>query len=181
METNEAGGSTSERPSKLPETTAESDHQEYAGFWIRVGATLIDTLLILLIVLPLLTSIYGWSYWDSAALVQGFWDVVLNYLLPAFAVVVFWYYRSATPGKIALKLRIVDARSGNKPTLAQFVIRYLGYFVSTIPLGLGLIWVGIDRRKQAWHDKLAGTVVLHDTRHEPVVFDAGAAKGGRGE
>jgi uncharacterized RDD family membrane protein YckC len=38
--------------------------------------------------------------------------------------------------------------------------RYLGYFVSAIPLFLGLIWVGIDGRKQGWHDKLAGTVVI---------------------
>jgi uncharacterized RDD family membrane protein YckC len=43
--------------------------------------------------------------------------------------------------------------------------RYLGYFVSTIPFGLGLFWIGWDKRKQGWHDKLAGTVVIRAPRH----------------
>ncbi len=38
--------------------------------------------------------------------------------------------------------------------------RYFGYYVSILPLMLGIIWVGIDKRKQGWHDKLAGTVVI---------------------
>jgi uncharacterized RDD family membrane protein YckC len=144
---------------------------EYAGFWIRVGASLIDTVLLLVVLIPVLTAIYGRDYWLSGSLVQGFWDLVLNWVLPAIAIVVFWSYRSATPGKMALKLTIVDAKTGGKPTLAQFVIRYLGYFVSTLPLMLGLIWVGIDRRKQGWHDKMAGTVVVRKVGGEPVVFD----------
>jgi uncharacterized RDD family membrane protein YckC len=40
-----------------------------------------------------------------------------------------------------------------------------------LPLGLGLIWVGIDKKKQGWHDKLAGTVVIRNNRIEPVKFD----------
>ncbi|MFD2270195.1 hypothetical protein ACFS07_01280 [Undibacterium arcticum] len=43
--------------------------------------------------------------------------------------------------------RIVDAKTGGSPSFAQHVIRYLGYFVSTIPFCLGLIWVGIDKKK----------------------------------
>jgi uncharacterized RDD family membrane protein YckC len=50
----------------------------------------------------------------------------------------------------------------------------LGYYVSAIPFGLGLLWVGIDPKKQGWHDKLAGTVVIRrkggTTR--PVSFEA---------
>jgi uncharacterized RDD family membrane protein YckC len=49
--------------------------------------------------------------------------------------------------------------------------RYLGYYDSTIPFLLGLMWVGIDKRKQGWHDKLAGTVVIRDRNKEPVLFD----------
>jgi uncharacterized RDD family membrane protein YckC len=76
------------------------------------------------------------------------------------AVVVFWLYRQATPGKMALSMRVVDAETGNTLTLGQSIGRYLGYFVSIIPFGLGLIWVAFDPRKQGWHDKLAGTVVI---------------------
>jgi len=87
------------------------------------------------------------------------------------AVIIFWIYKSATPGKIATRLTIVDAKTGNKPSTRQFVIRYLGYYVSTLPLLLGFIWVGIDKRKQGFHDKLAGTVVLRSTKTEPVKFE----------
>ena len=143
---------------------------EYAGFWIRVGASLIDTLIILLITTPILLMIYGDNYWTSESLVLGGWDFIISYIFPAIAVIIFWTYKSATPGKMALKLTILDAQTGQKPTTQQFIVRYLGYFVSTIPLFLGLIWVGIDKRKQGWHDKIAGTVVVRNTAITPVEF-----------
>jgi len=78
-----------------------------------------------------------------------------------------------TPGKIAIGARIVDARTGAKPSTGQLIGRYFGYYVSTIPLFLGLIWVAFDSRKQGWHDKLAGTVVVRDKHRgpEPVRFE----------
>ena len=136
------------------------NEQEYAGFWIRVGAAIIDSILVLIIILPVLTAIYGKDYWVSESFIQGFWEVIVNYILPAIVVILFWTYKSATPGKMVTKLTIVDAKTGGKPSTGQFIGRYLGYFVSIIPLFLGIIWVGIDKRKQGWHDKLAGTVVI---------------------
>ena len=133
---------------------------DYAGFWIRTLAAIIDTVVLLIIIVPLLSMIYGTDYWQSPNFVQGFWDIVINYVLPLVAVVLFWVFRSATPGKILTKLSIVDAKTGGKPSTGQFVIRYLGYYVSILPLFLGIIWVAFDKRKQGWHDKLAGTVVI---------------------
>jgi uncharacterized RDD family membrane protein YckC len=149
----------------------QSQNQEYAGFWIRVGATLIDTILILIIILPILSIIYGGSYWLGDSYMQGFWDLVLSYILPAIVVITFWVYKSATPGKMVTKLTIVDANTGEKPSTGQFVIRYIGYYLAMLPLFLGIIWVGIDKRKQGLHDKLAGTVVLRNTQSEPVKFE----------
>jgi uncharacterized RDD family membrane protein YckC len=91
-------------------------------------------------------------------------DVLVNWVLPAIAVVLFWIYRQATPGKIAIGAQIVDAGTGGKPSTRQLLIRYLGYYVSTIPLFLGLLWVAFDPRKQGWHDKMAGTVVVRSKR-----------------
>ena len=145
--------------------------QEYAGFWIRVGASIIDSILILIITTPILISIYGPASWTDGDWVRGFWDLLFSYIFPAIAVIVFWIYKSATPGKMATKLTIVDAKTGNKPTTSQFVIRYLGYYVAMLPLFLGFIWVGIDQRKQGWHDKLAGTVVLRNNQVEAVKFE----------
>lgn len=133
---------------------------EYAGFWARVGAALIDTILVAFLTIPLLRMVYGSGYWESERLVVGPADFIISWLLPAVAVIVFWVARGATPGKMAISAQVVDARTGNKPTTGQSIGRYLGYYVSTIPLGLGLLWVGIDPKKQGWHDKLAGTVVI---------------------
>ncbi len=145
--------------------------QEYAGFWIRVGAALIDTVLILIVITPILMAIYGKSYWMDETMLHGFWDLIFGYVLPAVIVIVFWVYKSATPGKMATKLIIVDAQTGGKPSTRQFIIRYVGYYIAMLPLFLGIIWVGIDKRKQGWHDMLAGTVVLRSTHSEPVKFE----------
>jgi len=135
---------------------------KYAVFWVRVGAAIIDSILIVLVTFPILWSIYGSEYFKSAKIINGFWDFIISWVFPAIAVVVFWIYRSATPGKIALGLKIIDADTGEKPGSRQCIIRYLGYYVSAIPLFLGLIWVAFDDKKQGWHDKLAGTYVVID-------------------
>lgn len=63
---------------------------EYAGFWTRTGAALIDGILLLLITLPLLISIYGWEYLETEDLVLGPADFLISWVLPAFATVLFW-------------------------------------------------------------------------------------------
>ncbi len=156
-------GSSLTPPKLLQETVVRlpaSDDLEYVGFWPRVGAALIDSLLVAFLCLPLVSWIYGSSYWTNPGLIQGPADFLISWVLPAAAVLLFWFYRQATPGKMAISARIVDARTGGKPSIGQLIGRYLGYFVSTIPLFIGLIWVAFDPRKQGWHDKLAGTVVV---------------------
>lgn len=140
----------------------ENTSYEYVGFWARVGACIIDSIIILAIATPLVLSIYGTGYFmdADASLIRGPADFLITWVAPAVATILFWLYKQATPGKMAVAARVVDARTGNPPTLQQSIIRYLGYFVSTLPLGLGLIWVAFDPRKQGWHDKLAGTVVI---------------------
>jgi uncharacterized RDD family membrane protein YckC len=134
---------------------------EYVGFWARVGAAIIDTILAMVIVAPLLTYFYGAEYWiRTGSLIAGPADLLLNWILPAIAVILFWIYRQATPGKMAIGAKIVDAKTLGKPSTGQLVIRYLGYYVSIIPLMLGILWVGFDARKQGWHDKIAGTLVV---------------------
>ena len=150
------------------------DDLVYAGFWIRVWATIIDCVLILALTAPLLVMSYGWGYFTEqpAKLVRGPAEFLISYVLPTIAVIAFWVARQATPGKMAISARIVDAETGAPPTTAQCIGRYFAYVVSMLPLGAGLIWVAFDRRKQAWHDKLAGTVVVRPRKRgpEPVRF-----------
>ena len=75
-------------------------------------------------------------------------------------VILFWAKKQATPGKMAVSAKIVDAKTGGKPSTKQCVGRYFAYILSFIPFGLGFLWVAFDPKKQSWHDKLAGTVVV---------------------
>lgn len=144
--------------------TSEPGSEVYGGFWIRVWAFIIDTVLICVIILPVLWGIYGKEYFDSPKLIAGPADFLVTWVLPAIAVILFWIYKSATPGKMAVGLRIVDARTGEHPSNGQLIGRYLAYYLSLLPLGLGYFWVAWDARKQGWHDKLAGTVVVRRVR-----------------
>ena len=133
---------------------------EYVGFWLRLWASIIDSVLALVICLPLLIWIYGNEYLSSTKLVQGPADFLISWVLPAIAIVLFWIYRQATPGKMAISARIVDAGTGNRPSNGQLVGRYLAYYLSMLPLFAGFFWVAFDPRKQGWHDKLANTLVV---------------------
>ncbi|MGQ0545018.1 MAG: RDD family protein [Betaproteobacteria bacterium] len=121
---------------------------EYVGFQRRLAAFAIDALLVFVVIGPL--ALFG---------LRGF---VFEALLPALAVLAFWRAYGATPGKMAVSARIVDARTGGAPTMLRLVARYAGYLVSSLPLFLGFAWIAIDRRKQGWHDKIAGTLVVDD-------------------
>ena len=148
------------------------NEQEYAGFWVRVGATLIDTVIIMIVLMVPLSFIYGEQYWLGDRYIRGFWDLMLGYVVPIVATIWFWLRFLGTPGKMALKLRVVDARTGNKLSVGQAIGRYFAYILSILPFGLGFIWIGIDSRKQGWHDKLAGTVVIRTHETVPVRFDS---------
>lgn len=151
---------------------------EYVGFWPRVGASLIDTALILVATLPLLFILYGKDDFQRGSIPQGPANVIISWVLPALAVIFFWVVKQATPGKIAIGAKIVDAKSGNAATVAQLVGRYFAYFISILPFCLGIFWVALDSRKQGWHDKLAGTVVVRPKHQqtEKVVFQANVQK-----
>lgn len=156
----------------------------YVGFWLRLLASLVDTGLLLCVILPLGYVVYGSGSIlpDSLRepgqagladplgwLVKGPADVFISWVLPAVAVIVFWIARSATPGKMMIGAKIVDARTFGHPTTKQLIGRYFGYYLSMLPLvpPLGMVWIAFDRRKQGWHDKLAGTVVVRARRTMP--------------
>jgi uncharacterized RDD family membrane protein YckC len=135
-------------------------HRLYVGFWNRTAAALIDSALLLLVLLPVQQIFSDRELLSLSESPTGLWDVMSGYVLPALAILVFWKYRSATPGKMFMAAEIVDANSGGRPSTRQLVLRYVGYYLATIPLLLGLVWVAFDGRKQGWHDKLAGTLVV---------------------
>ncbi len=132
---------------------------KYAGFWIRVLASLIDTVWLgLLMYIPLWLAITAGLDKDSVAYSSIF--VGFQYIIPALLVIFLWVKYQGTPGKRLLKLKVVDAKTGEATSPEKYLLRYVGYFVSMIPLFIGYFMVGFDKKKQGLHDKMAGTVVI---------------------
>lgn len=82
-------------------------------------------------------------------------------LLAQIILLVLWFKKQASIGKMAISAKIVDARTGGVPTKGQLIGRFFAYFLSFLPLGFGFLWIAFDSKKQGWHDKLAGTAVIY--------------------
>lgn len=138
----------------------------YAGFWRRAGAHAIDTLLFVPLLVALLYLLYGPGYFLEAnaqplLAYRDATDFFLNQVLPVLLIVGLWARFGATPGKYLMHCRIVDLRTGERPRAGRSLLRYFGYVASLLPLGLGFLWIAWDRRKQGFHDKIAGTAVIY--------------------
>ena len=112
-----------------------------AGFWIRMLAIFIDLVLV------------------------GFAMHLLDHhsggtlLVLAIYAAIMWKLKGTTVGGIVCDLKVV--RIGGGPLdWGTAIVRALGCFLSLVVAGLGFIWIAVDRDHQAWHDKIAGTVVV---------------------
>jgi uncharacterized RDD family membrane protein YckC len=137
----------------------------YAGFWRRVAAALIDTFvfaIVLAIFAYLLLGVQAFKTLPTSIDPQQPANAFLlaENLLPAVLTIALWVAFGGTPGKLLLSCKIIDERTGGKVGVGRAVLRYLGYFVSAIVFCLGFLWIAWDRRKQGWHDKIAGTLVI---------------------
>ena len=91
---------------------------------------------------------------------------LISILFIASYYVFFWTIAGQTPGKGIMGLRVLSRR-GTRLKVGYAILRYLGYYLSIIPFGLGIIWILIDDRRLAWHDKLAGTCVVYAWEARP--------------
>ncbi len=143
----------------------------YAGFWRRLLAFTIDSLLYSVLVTPILIASYGreYFYWSASHGAfyhyYGIGDVLLTKLLPIALILLFWTRWGATPGKLLLDIRIVDARNLRPIGFKKAMLRLLGYAVSFLTLYLGFLWIAWDKRKQGLHDKIAETLVIRNPEY----------------
>jgi uncharacterized RDD family membrane protein YckC len=120
-----------------------------AGFWIRFGANLLDTFVLLV------------PYMVIAVAAGAHAANTLIMLAAAAYFTVFEGGRSGqTIGKKVSGLRVIDARIGGSIGPGRAFVRWIGRFVSLFVLGLGYIWMLWDPEKQTWHDKMANAVVV---------------------
>ena len=141
---------------------------QYAGFWTRFLASLIDGIVLniptqfLLRVLPQpVVSQRGLGGSTNFSVDWGaFWlQIAVSMLIAATYYVVAYSRYGRTLGKLALGLRVVDAQGRNLTPVKAFV-RYISTNLSAMILFIGYIMVAWDSRKQALHDKIAGSFVI---------------------
>jgi uncharacterized RDD family membrane protein YckC len=153
----------------------ESYTVDYAGFWVRFFALLIDTLILIGIVW-LYNGIWGLAsgkgFWgeevvDSsipdavASSGSSYWAVsgIILFLIVVAYFICFWGWRGQTPGKMVMRIGIVRF-DGNKIGWGGAVLRFLGYIISILLFLSGFFWVALDTRRQGFHDKIADTFVI---------------------
>jgi uncharacterized RDD family membrane protein YckC len=87
-------------------------------------------------------------------------------LVPVLIGLVYYIYfigkDGATPGKKHYGVKVVDKTTLEPPGyLKAFLREVIGKFASQLFFALGYLWAIWDKEKQAWHDKIAGTVVIN--------------------
>jgi len=131
-----------------------------AGFWERMGAAFLD-----MVVVGFITGMAHGPLGFLLAFLSGppiFFIVALAYFAG------LWAWKGTTIGGIVLRLQVVR-HDGGPLTFLVALVRGLAAALSAVVLFLGFFWIGWDRDKQGWHDKIAGTIVVRLSRSAPLV------------
>ncbi|MBT6401018.1 RDD family protein [candidate division WWE3 bacterium] len=134
----------------------ESPSKDYATFWARLGAFLIDAILISTVA----GFFTGGTYVGDGSVSFGSSGSLPALLGAAYHVLLVSKY-GATLGKMALKIRVENIDTGKNLTIVEAILReVVGKFVSTLAVLLGYFWMLWDPEKQTWHDKIGKSVVV---------------------
>jgi len=147
--------------------------REYAGFWLRAIASVIDGMILGIVCVPIVfigLNIVGLAANGGSKDAAAGLAVILYCCFIVFTwVLQFGYFglfesiKQATPGKMALGLQVTDV-NGNRLSLLHALGRNLGKIVSGMTLGIGYMMAGFTERKQCLHDMMAGTLVVRRPR-----------------
>jgi uncharacterized RDD family membrane protein YckC len=136
----------------------------YSGFWRRVGAALLDGL-ILSVPTGIIGAVAGAGQFNTGV-TYGYAPGVSAALNLLNTVIGVAYYailegtRGQTLGKMVVGIKVVDADTGGFIGIGRGIGRYFARILSAIALGLGYLWMLWDPRKQCWHDKLVRSIVV---------------------
>lgn len=142
----------------LDQVDSNVEHQ-YGGFWVRVVATIIDGFIVN-IIQSIITFILFYDSFLSDALA---YSILSSSTLISLAYHTYFLSseKQATWGKQAMRLKVVGI-NGERITPLNAVGRFFATYLSAFLLGIGYLMVAFDPKKQALHDKLAGTYVVRD-------------------
>jgi len=159
----------------------------YAGFWIRLIASFLDTLFLALPVAFVIYFISDGNWFDFAQYQQNMiyaingyadkalqtqpttslqWELIFELSVLVITIIFWKKFRGTTPGKRLVHIKIVDAKTFKNIDNTQAITRSVGYIVSTLPFLIGFFIVLFRQDKRALHDLLAQTAVIYDEELE---------------
>ena len=151
------------------EVGQETTLGQYAGFVTRMLGFIVNQLILAAILtllgltVNLVLDLFPINEWlglgELSSLIVVIIAAVLSLSINLVYNVGFWLLAGQTPGQSVLGVRVVRV-NGERITFWPAVRRWLGYYVSAI-LFLGFLWVLVDNKRQGFHDKMAGTVVIY--------------------
>lgn len=157
-----------------------NNKEEYAGFWVRFFAYMIDCFLVFfallivrLIMSGVMSAVKGTVLGGNILFQYSLKDIVL-YVLQVLYFILCTYYTGTTLGKKALNLRVVCADEREKLTMLNVIYREtIGRFLCGAILGAGYIMAGIDGEKRGLHDILCDTRVIYAKKMKIIEAERG--------
>ncbi len=147
-------------------TTIDASALEFAGFWRRLAAIIIDAIIAGIVVSAITATVFPFTWMPffggDTHWIPFYRGAAQNIISNGFNLIYtvgFWAWRGQTPGKMLLNIKVIRT-DGSNISMGYAILRYLGYFISGFVLGLGFLWIAFDSRKQGWHDKIADTYVV---------------------
>ncbi|MCD4747714.1 MAG: RDD family protein [Bacteroidales bacterium] len=153
---------------------------QYAGFWWRFLAFIIDEIILsfveTILILPFIglfgISIFSLNYqgYDTEEFMPFLIPLIgFIILLSISAIIINWLYfalmessnKQSTLGKMVLNIKVTDME-GNKISFARATGRYFGKIISGMIFYIGFIIAGFTEKKQALHDLMASCLVIKE-------------------
>ncbi len=97
---------------------------------------------------------------ESGLLKKMIIDFIISFLIYSAFILPFWLKFASSPGKFLVGARIVDSKTMQKPSNTKLILRMLSYIISLLPIMIGFICIGFDKKKRGLHDHILGTYVI---------------------
>lgn len=148
---------------KVKEGVSVAGALDYAGFWIRFGAVIIDGIILWVVNMVLFVPLgmFMPTSNDDPFAALSFMPLImlLQYAIPAVYDTWFVGKYGATPGKMACKIKIVVA-DGTPLTYSRALGRHFAKWLSSLIMGIGFLMAAFDDERRTLHDRICETRVV---------------------
>lgn len=156
---------------KMQEGVADTAYYHYAGFWIRVVAYIVDGIILWIIQFPIgmfFAFIIGSSMENmnpntafTITIPLQILNMLLSIIIPCLYSVIFIVKKGATPGKMAVGIKVINADGTEKISVGKAIGRYFAKILSGLIFCIGYLMIAFDEQKRGLHDRICKTLVVY--------------------